>query len=94
MTASTATRTADFAIRTKDAAWISRNGGQVQDSGRVTFRVPLAAIEPVMFAGRQWLRVRLTDCPRDFGNAAAMSPAYWVPETAALFAGQFKQDGR
>ena len=71
-----------FAIRTRDQAWIARNGATVRDDGWVLFDAPASAIEVVTFCGNDHLRYMLPDVPRDFGNRWAMCPAVYVPETA------------
>lgn len=69
---------ARFVLRTTDHAWITRNRGQVDDDGRVTVQVPDGEIERVPFAGRDWLRHRFADCPKDAPNPSIMCPAAWV----------------
>ena len=67
-----------FALRTTDAAWIRRNHGTVDDTGRVTVLVPADQVEALTFAGAEMLRHRFADCPRDMANAHVMCPAAWV----------------
>jgi hypothetical protein len=74
-----------FALRTTDAAWIKRHGGQADDAGRVTVMVPADEIAAVKFAGKDWLRHQFADRPKDIANALVMCPAGWVPDTAAQF---------
>lgn len=70
--------TRPFVLRTNDPAWIERNGGQVDDVGRVTVQVPADEVTEVTFAGRTWLRYQFRDVPGDALNAFVMCPAEWV----------------
>jgi hypothetical protein len=67
-----------FALRTTDAAWIERHNGSADEDGRVFVTLPAAEVEEVRFAGKDWLRHKFADCPRDFPNALVMCPAKWV----------------
>ena len=77
--------TTAFALRTDDAAWITRNHGVTDDAGRVLVQVPAADVEKVTFCGHPHLRYRFADAPKDAGNANIMCPAIWVeaPEVTA-----------
>jgi hypothetical protein len=80
MTASTAPAAdlRQFALRTKDAAWIRRHNGRTDNDGRVFVSLPAAAVEEITFAGKPWLRHKFADCPKDFPNSLVMCPAKWV----------------
>lgn len=67
-----------FALRTTDAAWIKRHNGRAGDAGRVFVMLPAAKVEQIKFAGKDWLRHKFADCPKDFPNALVMCPAKWV----------------
>jgi len=74
-----------FKLITRDAAWIKRHNGQIDDQGRVTVMIPASQIAAVKFAGKDWLKHHFADRPRDIPNALVMCPAKWVPDTAAKF---------
>jgi hypothetical protein len=84
-TTQTAADRRDFALITTDAAWIKRHDGRPGENGRIVVRVPASEIAAVKFAGRDWLRHRFADRPRDIPNPLVMCPAKWVPGTAAGF---------
>lgn len=65
-----------FVLRTTDAAWIKRNNGTVDNDGKVAVEVD--TVEPVKFAGGDWIRHRFTDVPRDAANGSIMCPASWI----------------
>lgn len=70
--------TTEFALRTRDAAWIRRHNGHTDDDGRVHVTLPAAKVEKIKFAGKDWLRHKFADCPADFPNSLVMCPAQWV----------------
>lgn len=74
---STAETTA-FALRTDDAAWITRNHGTTGEAGRVLVQVPAAEVEKVTFCGKAMLRHTFADVPADALNATIACPAAWV----------------
>ena len=74
----TAADQTQFALRTKDAAWIKRHNGRTDEAGRVHVTLPAARVERITFAGKPWLRHKFADCPKDFPNALVMCPAQWV----------------
>jgi hypothetical protein len=65
-----------FVLRTSDQDWIARNGGTVDNDGKVTVQMP--DVERVTFAGRSWLRHTFRDIPADALNAGIMCPLAWV----------------
>jgi hypothetical protein len=77
--------TTTFALRTSDAAWIKRNSGVTDETGRVLVQVPAAEVEKITRCGKPWLQHRFADVPRDAMNAAITCPAAWVeaPEVTA-----------
>lgn len=75
---STATETTTFALRTDDAAWIARNHGQADASGRVVVQVPAAEVGKVTRMGKPWLQHTFRDVPADALNATITCPAIWV----------------
>lgn len=80
------TETVTFALITADAAWTARNRGTRGDGNRVYAEVPADGTEKILFGGREWLRHRFADCPKDIPNATVMCPAHWVPESADALA--------
>ena len=72
-----------FALITRDAAWIKRHNGRADADGRVFVTLPADEVEKITFAGKDWLRHKFADRPKDIPNALVMCPAGWVPDTAA-----------
>lgn len=69
---------AKFMLRTSDTEWIARNHGTVDADGRVTVQVPDDQIEPVRFAGHDWVRHYFADVPGDALSPHIMCPAAWL----------------
>jgi hypothetical protein len=67
---------AKFVIRTNDQAWIKRNGGTVDDDGRVTVQVP--EVEHLTICGKPWIRHRFADVPKDCPNGSLLCPTVWA----------------
>lgn len=80
----TATRTAQFAIRTRDAAWIGRNQATARDDGWVLFDVPVTGLTFRKFRGHDHIRHTLRDVPKDYASKFVACPAIFIPETARL----------
>ena len=70
--------TTAFALRTNDQAWITRNHGITDDTGRVLVQVPATEVEKVTFCGQPMLRHFFADCPSDMDNPHIACPAIWV----------------
>ena len=74
MTAETVT----FTLRTEDRAWVYRNHGSTDDTGKTFVQVPAAEVEHFDRMGRPWLRHTFADVPDDALNAAISCPAAWT----------------
>jgi hypothetical protein len=70
--------TTTFALRTDDAAWITRNHGTTDADGKTFVQVPAAQVEEFDRMGQPWIRHVFTDVPSDALNAAISCPAAWV----------------
>jgi hypothetical protein len=71
-------KTATFAVRTDDAAWVTRNHGVTDAAGRVLVQVPAAEVERFERMGRPWIRHTFADVPADALNATISCPAAWT----------------
>ena len=72
------TETATFTLRTDDTAWIERNHGATDDTGKTFVQVPAAEVEQFDRMGKPWLRHTFADVPSDALNAAISCPAAWT----------------
>ncbi len=97
MTTATTADLAEFALLTKDTAWIKRHGGMVRDDGYAVVKVPVAEVAFITWqfppGPQNVLRHRFADCPKDFPNPGVVCFGRWVPETEARFADRFQQEG-
>jgi hypothetical protein len=77
--------TAPFALHTDDEDWIARNGGTVDEVGRVVVQVPAVEVEKITSCGRPFLMHTFADVPGDSQAATIRCLAAWVedPEVTA-----------
>jgi hypothetical protein len=72
--------TTAFALRTGDVAWITRNHGATDDTGKTFVQVPAAEVSKVTSCGRAFLVHTFTDKPADAPNATIRCLAEWAED--------------